>query len=81
MQQGKGTYKRGSDVDLALRVEKGQADVVRHISRILNEETMLPYRFDVIDYDGVSNPELLSHIQRVGIDFFKTMSSTMRQSP
>lgn len=79
--RAKGTHKPGSDVDLALRVEQGHKDVVRQISRILNDDTLLPYRFDVLDCDSITNPELLSHIQRVGIDFFKIKSSSTRLSP
>jgi len=33
---------------------------------ILNEETSLPYVFDVLDYHSITNKELQAHIDRVG---------------
>jgi len=58
--RAKGNFKKGSDVDLAIIGDE------RKISYILNEETFLPYFFDVINLDKISNKNLLSHIKRVG---------------
>lgn len=56
----------GSDVDIAL---KGEIDlnVVVRVSQILNEETRLPYHFDILDYQTIQNIELKEHIDRVGV--------------
>lgn len=67
--RAKGVYKSGSDVDLAL---KGAVkNVASKISYILNEESLLPYKFDVLDYDGIDNPKLVDHIDRVGVVIYK----------
>lgn len=68
--RAKGTYKNGSDVDIAL---KGDINfkTVSHLRFILNEETNLPYKFDVLNYDQINNDELRKHIDRVGIVFYK----------
>jgi len=58
--RAKGNFKKGSDIDLAIIGDE------RKISYILNEETFLPYFFDVINLDKISNKDLLSHIKRVG---------------
>jgi len=58
--RAKGNFKKGSDVDLAIIGDE------RKISYILNEETFLPYFFDVVNLDKISNKNLLSHIKRVG---------------
>ena len=58
--RAKGNFKKGSDVDLAIIGDE------RKISYILNEETFLPYFFDVINLDKISNKNLLSHIKRIG---------------
>jgi len=58
--RAKGNFKKGSDIDLAIIGDE------RKISYILNEETFLPYFFDVINLDKISNKNLLSHIKRVG---------------
>jgi len=61
-----GTHKPGSDIDLAL---KGNltVDIIAKIHYELNEESPLPYFFDVLDYQTLQNPELKAHIDRVGI--------------
>lgn len=61
-----GTYKPGSDIDLAL-FGQGLDKVVTTISYTLNEETLLPYFFDVLDYGAISNPDLKDHVDRVGV--------------
>ncbi len=55
-----GREKRGSDVDIAIVGDELKANY------ILNEETNLPYYFDVINLEKITNKELLEHIKRVG---------------
>lgn len=68
--RAKGNYQPGSDVDLAL---KGQAlsPTIARISGCLNDESPLPYRFDIIDYHGLTNDELREHIDRVGVIVYR----------
>jgi len=58
--RAKGDFKRGSDVDLAVDTNEKKANY------LLNEETNLPYFFDVINLSKIKNENLLSHIKRVG---------------
>ncbi|MBI2343823.1 MAG: nucleotidyltransferase domain-containing protein [Deltaproteobacteria bacterium] len=60
-----GNYKRGSDIDLALKGD-AIASLVTQVSAKLNEEIPLPYFFDVIDYHTITNAELRHHIDRYG---------------
>ena len=60
-----GNFKPGSDVDLALFGKKPLKCTTR-ISGILNEELPLPYFFDVMDYDSITNPDLKKHINEYG---------------
>jgi uncharacterized protein len=62
--RAKGVQERGSDIDIAVK-GLNDRDVIR-LSMCLNEETELPYFFDVVDLDSVVSPDLISHIQRVG---------------
>ncbi len=64
------TYKRGSDVDIALK-GKGLGLTSSTISGILNEESPLPYFFDVIDYNLIDNENLKNHIDRIGQRIYK----------
>ncbi|MEI6854003.1 MAG: nucleotidyltransferase domain-containing protein [Bacteroidota bacterium] len=68
--RAKGTYKNGSDVDLALK-GKLNFTITAHIGFLLNEETNMPYKFDVIDYLSIQNKELTEHIDRVGVVLYK----------
>lgn len=64
--RAKGNFKTGSDVDIALKGKDLSFNVVNKISGILNEDTLMPYRFDVLNYHTISNPDLIEHIDRVG---------------
>lgn len=67
--RAKGTHRNGSDVDLALFGDRSALghDLLLEISEVLNEETPLPYRFDLVDYAALENEALRDHIDRVGI--------------
>ena len=69
--RAKGNYKPGSDVDIALKGTSLDFKTTSNISYLLNEETQMPYKFDVLDYHAISDKEVIEHIDRVGISFFK----------
>jgi predicted nucleotidyltransferase len=66
--RAKGTYRAGSDIDLALIGNSNQltSDLVFRLSEQL-EALMLPYTFDLVRLHTVDNPDLLAHIKRVGV--------------
>lgn len=66
-----GNYKKGSDVDIALIGEKVDGKTVRRLSDDLNEEYPLPYFFDILNYNKISNEELREHIDSVGKSIYK----------
>ena len=68
--RAKGTFKRGSDVDLAVKCEHLTYDQLAQMELELNENLPLPYKFDVVDYRTLDNPDLKSHIDRVGVTLF-----------
>ena len=67
--RAKGNYKNGSDIDLTI---KGNIDlsVINRLSEDI-ENLLLPYTFDISILNQISNPELLEHINRVGVIFFQ----------
>ena len=65
--RAKGNYRPGSDVDIALDGDGLTLEIVSQIGFMLNEETSLPYHFDVLDYHSLTNKELAAHIDRVGV--------------
>lgn len=68
--RAKGTDKPGSDVDIALKGKDLNAQTITNVSYYLNEETPLPYRFDVLNYHTITERSLVEHIDRVGIEFY-----------
>jgi predicted nucleotidyltransferase len=69
--RAKGNYRNGSDVDIAIKTEELSFEQLSEISVRLNEDTCLPYKFDVLIYETIVNAELLDHINRIGICFYK----------
>ena len=65
-----GTHKTASDIDLAL---KGNVDIntLSKLKYTLEEETTLPYFFDVVIYDNLDNLELKMHIDGFGNNLYK----------
>lgn len=68
--RAKGNFKNGSDVDIALKGKDLDFDTISHVSYQLNEETQMPYKFDLLNYHTIKEPELKNHIDRVGIEFY-----------
>ncbi len=68
--RAKGTYKTGSDIDLAVMNSGVSFDAICAIKGEL-EESSLPYSVDVVNYPELQNEELKEHIDRVGVEFYK----------
>ncbi len=64
--RAKGNYKPGSDVDIAIKGKGITHSCVARLSAILNEESPLPYYFDIVHFEQITEPELVQHIERVG---------------
>ncbi len=69
--RAKGNYKMGSDIDIALKGSGISDKTTGSISHTLNEETQMPYQFDVLNYRTLVNKDLQKHINRVGIPFYE----------
>ena len=68
--RAKGNYRAGSDVDICLKGRGVHHEDVLEIGYSLNEEKMLPYQFDIVDYNTIDNEALRDHIDRVGREIF-----------
>lgn len=68
--RAKGNFKPGSDVDIAIFGSDIDQSTVATLSFFLNEETFLPYFFDVVHYDTLEEIALKEHIDRVGLVIF-----------
>lgn len=62
-----GTYKPGSDVDIALKGNKVDSFLAAHLKSEIEEETTLPYFFDFVAYSKLSHKDLIKHIDECGV--------------
>jgi len=68
--RAKGSYRSGSDIDLAI-MGSGVSDLeLLHIAGDI-DELPLPYKVDLSLFRQIDNPELVEHIQRVGKVFYR----------
>ena len=65
-----GNFKKGSDVDIAVKGDKVTDDTVTRLTSVLNEELPIPYVIDVLDYASIKNRALLKHIRIYGKKFY-----------
>lgn len=65
-----GEHKKTSDIDIAL---KGNMDdnQLSKVKQSLQEATLIPLFFDIIDYSKISNKLLLKEIDTKGISIFR----------
>jgi predicted nucleotidyltransferase len=68
--RAKGNNQPGSDVDVAIWAVDGNA--AWRLPGILNDETLLPYKFDVLNYDELDNPDLKEQIDKIGVQIFQS---------
>lgn len=59
------SYKAGSDIDIAL-FGSLNSKIVNQIQTRLDEETKVPFFFDVLDYNSIQEPALKTHIDKHG---------------
>jgi predicted nucleotidyltransferase len=68
--RAKGNYKNGSDIDLTLY---GGADLTLNVLyKIMDEldDLLLPYIIDLSIFNTIHDPDMIEHIQRVGVRFY-----------
>ena len=66
-----GSFKTGSDIDLTLL--GGEDLTMKTLYRIMDEidDLLLPYTFDLSIHRDITDPDVLDHIQRVGVIFYQ----------
>lgn len=65
--RAKGTWREGSDVDLAVWGSAWEP-LTAEKAREQLEESCFPWTFDVVLPERLQDPDLLGHIQRVGFE-------------
>ncbi len=68
--RAKGNYRRGSDIDLTLIGAGLNQRLLAQIAGRL-EDSSNPYQVDLSLKADIDNPNLLAHIERVGVVFYQ----------
>lgn len=71
-----GNFKNGSDIDLVLFGTEITQQTILKLKVKLEQELPIPYFFDVIHYETISNDELKKHIDEFSKVFYTVQSST-----
>lgn len=67
--RAKGNYRNGSDIDITLKGEHLTLSLLFAIETVL-DDLLLPYKIDLSIYHKIENPDLIEHINRVGLTFY-----------
>jgi predicted nucleotidyltransferase len=73
--RAKGTYKPGSDIDLAVEGVGVSEKTLFSLSEHLVDSS-LPYLFSLVHVDPTLDKDLAAHIARVGIPFYQKKQSS-----
>ncbi len=65
------TYKKGSDIDIALFGPRLKQATIDKLAIYMDEETIIPYYIDFINYNTLDNDELIKHIDEKGVVFYE----------
>ena len=66
-----GSYKEASDVDIAIKGEKADSSIASKLKFFLEEETYLPFFFDVIAYNANTSAALKKEIKTKGKTIYR----------
>ena len=72
--RAKGNHQAGSDVDIALIGTELTRQTVARIHDILEEESPIPYFFDVVHWNKMSNEKVKTEIQRTAQPLYQRHS-------
>lgn len=72
-----GNFRPGSDIDLTLT---GRALTYQTVARIEDkiDDLLLPYLFDISILSHIDNPNVVDHINRVGITFYEQATASVQ---
>jgi uncharacterized protein len=71
--RARGTHQKASDVDLAIKGKNIDLDTLAKLKYTLEEETNLPYFFDVVIYEKISDDALKKAIDEGGERMYVTI--------
>lgn len=79
--RAKGNFKNGSDIDLTLC---GDVNLTLNVLyKIMDEldDLLLPYMIDLSIFQHIGDPDVIEHIQRVGVTFYEREAASACRCP
>lgn len=73
--RAKGTQRPGSDVDLAVSGTGVTLATLLRLGSVLNEESPMPFRFDLVHLEALENEVLRREIERTGRVLYEKTAS------
>lgn len=70
--RAKGNFRDGSDIDLTIKDSEITFSDLLEIETQL-DDLMTPYMFDISIFENIENQELVDHIKRNGVEFYKKL--------
>lgn len=64
-----GDHRNGSDIDLVIYGNLSSRDFYDVLHAL--DELMLPYTIDICQIDSIKSPNLIDHINRIGLPFYE----------
>lgn len=83
--RAKGNYKTGSDIDLTIVLKVGtdkaqtSLSFLNRVSLALDDLDLI-YTIDLSLFEHIGNPDLVDHIERVGIEFYNASRYAQQQA-
>jgi predicted nucleotidyltransferase len=68
--RAKGNFRVGSDIDITLIGANLTYKDLVNVSLEL-DDLLLPYEFDLSIYNDIENEDLMLHIKRIGVEFYR----------
>jgi len=68
--RAKGDFRIGSDIDLTIKGSILSFDELLCIETAL-DDLMIPYSIDLSIFENIGNPNLIAHINRIALLFYK----------
>lgn len=72
--RAKGTFKKGSDIDLAIKGKDCTAEIATRVKTTINDVLPIPYKVDVVDYESLMFMELKQKIDEAGVVFYERVT-------
>ncbi len=66
-----GSYKKASDIDIAIKGARVTPFTAAALKAELEEETTIPYFFDIVSYRQLTHREFIQHIDSYGVSIYK----------